>query len=104
MRGDSLVYHNYNTQSKASFLCVRQVGDHLVTGCEEGHLYLWYNYELVHVIQNAHTAAVRCLEVDREGKFIVSGGKDGMVLMLRLEANKLHPFHRVELNSPGSKA
>jgi WD40 repeat protein len=58
---------------------------------------LWHDLELIHIIHNAHTAAVRCIEVDLHNELFISGGKDGLILFLKVEESKLSPFNRVEL-------
>ena len=42
---------------------------------------------------------MRCLEVDPRNELFISGGKDGLVVFLKIEENKLCPFNRVYLNS-----
>ena len=33
LRGDSLVYQNFNSQHKAAYVCVRSINHYIVTGC-----------------------------------------------------------------------
>ncbi len=53
-------------------------------------------------MQSAHQATIRCLEVDTHNDIIISGGKDGLVVFLKIEENRLCPFNRVDLNKPES--
>jgi hypothetical protein len=44
LRGDCLVYHNFNTLITASYLSVRSLDGYILAGTEEGDLYLWHNF------------------------------------------------------------
>jgi hypothetical protein len=59
---------------------------------------LWNNFELIHQLKHSHQAAVRCIEVDLINQLIVSGGKDGLVLFLKIDENRLSLVNRVDLN------
>jgi WD40 repeat protein len=80
-------------------LCVRSFNEYILTGTEEGNLYLWYNFEVIDHILEAHKAAVRCIEVDKVNDILFSGGKDGTVLFLKIENNRLTSFNDANLST-----
>lgn len=44
-----------------------------------------------------HKAAVRCIEVDLNNEIFISGGKDGLLLFIRIENNRLEVINRADL-------
>ena len=97
LRGDRLVYSSFNSQTQGRYLSVCSLNEYILTGCESGKIYLWLNFELVHVLHDAHQAAVRCLEADHANDIIISGGKDGLILFLKIEEHRLSIFNRAKI-------
>jgi hypothetical protein len=44
-----------------------------------------------------HKAAVRCIEVDVNNEIFISGGKDGLLIFIRIEDNRLEVINRADL-------
>ena len=51
-----------------------------------------------HILE-AHKAAIRCIEVDLVNDIVFSGGKDGTILFLKIENNRLQTLNDINLNT-----
>ena len=66
-------------------MCICFAKDLIITGADNGKLYIWRNYKLVTYV-NAHEGAVNCLEYSgKESNILVSGGIDGKIMLWKIE-------------------
>jgi len=67
------------------FLAIAFAKNLIITGADNGKLYIWRNYKLVTYV-NAHKGAVNCLEYsDKDSNILISAGIDGTVKLWKIE-------------------
>ena len=79
-----LNYHHINSDAQGRYLCLREIDGYIIVGSEQGNLSLWNRDVMINQLIHAHSAAVCCLEVDRPAEVIISGGKEGIILLLKI--------------------
>ncbi|OQR83272.1 microtubule-associated protein [Achlya hypogyna] len=64
---------------RATVLCGLFVAGEAVTGQGDGSLYRWKGRSCTAVVPKCHAGAVNCLGHDAKAKWVLSGGRDGVV-------------------------
>lgn len=76
-----------------NFYCSAFVKDSIVTGCQDGFLYVWEAKRIVKR-QEAHPGeAVLALHCSPNSKIFASGGSDGKVVLWQLTSNVLQKLY-----------
>lgn len=67
----------------ATFLSCVFLNDTLITGADDGHLYIWEHERIVRRVF-AHEGSIYALDCNSKLGFLVSGGIEGIVVLWRL--------------------
>lgn len=84
---------NASEKEVINLYCVAFVKESLVTGCQDGFLYLWEGKKIVRR-QEAHPGeAVLALHCSFDSKIFASGGSDGKIVLWQLTSNMLQKLY-----------
>lgn len=89
-----LTYENYKTEEEyISIYCLAFVKDNLVSGSEDGYLYIWENKKIAKR-QEAHPKeSILALYCSQDSRIFASGGTDGKVILWQLTSNILQKLY-----------
>jgi WD40 repeat protein len=89
-----LTYENYKMDAESiTIYCLALVKENLVSGSEDGYLYIWENKKIAKR-QEAHPReAILALYCSQDSRIFASGGTDGKVILWQLTSNILQKLY-----------